>query len=268
MSLRDLALSRKESGLAAGIEVLRAEVRLRNEHQRLIAAENNLAKHRLTLAQVIGLPLGQEFVIVDSLGSGEPFVGTVEEALTSALAQRWDLRAAEALAQSARLGVRAERGGRLPAVVFEADYGVLGNDLGSAEETFSAGGAIRLPIFDGGRIRGEAIAAEAAAGEHEARLDDLRATIYYEVHSIHLDLKASSEQVAVAGSALDLARQQLRQARNRFAAGVAGNLEVVEAQGAVAVANEDWLFSIYRHDLDRARMRRATGGAVLPGAVP
>ena len=267
-SLRDLAVSRNESGLAAGIEVLRAEVRVSNERQRVIVAENNLAKQRLTLAQVIGLPLGQEFELVDSLGGADAPVGTVEEALAIAYAQRSDLRAAEALAESARLDVRAERGERLPAVVLGADYGALGNDLGSAVETFNVGAAIRVPIFDGGRIRGETLEAEASAVASEARLEDLRATIYYQVHTIHLDLEASREQVSVARGAVELARQQLVQARNRFAAGVASNLEVVEAQDSVAVANEDWLFSMYRYDLDRARLRRATGSAGSPRPSP
>jgi len=49
----------KDAGIVAGIDVLRAEVQLGTERQRLTAARNELEKAKLQLARLIGLPLGR-----------------------------------------------------------------------------------------------------------------------------------------------------------------------------------------------------------------
>ena len=65
-------------------------------------------------------------------------------------------------------------------------------------------------------------------------MENLRGQIDYEVRTALLDLQAAADQVEVAQNSVDLANQTLTQARDRFAAGVADNLEVVQAQESVA----------------------------------
>ena len=66
--------------------------------------------------------------------------------------------------------------------------------------------------------------------------DDMRSQIYYDVRSAFFDLQATGEELQVATRSRELAAQELTQARDRFGAGVANNLEVVQAQQSVAVA--------------------------------
>ena len=74
-----------------------------------------------------------------------------------------------------------------------------------------------------------------------------------------LDLKSASDQVAVAQSNFDLANQTLVQARDRFAAGVTDNIEVVQAQDSVANAQEALINSMYSHNLAKVALARAVG---------
>ena len=74
------------------------------------------------------------------------------------------------------------------------------------------------------------------------------------------DLNAAGEQVGVNKSALDLAGQQLTQARDRFEAGVTDTLEVVQAQQGLAAANESYITSMYAYSLAKVRLARAMGG--------
>ena len=76
-----------------------------------------------------------------------------------------------------------------------------------------------------------------------------------------LDLKAAEERVRVAETTVTLARQQLEQSRDRFAAGVADNLEVVQAQEALAGAMESRIASLYAHNVARFSLARVLGGA-------
>ena len=56
-----------------------------------------------------------------------------------------------------------------------------------------------------------------------------------------------------------LANQTLTQARDRFTAGVADNIEVVQAQESVANANQSVISSIYMHNLAKVSLARAMG---------
>jgi len=89
----------------------------------------------------------------------------------------------------------------------------------------------------------------------------MRAQIDYEIRTALLDLNAASDQVQVAKSSLDLANQTLEQARDRFTAGVADNLEVVQAQETVAAANENYIASLYAHNVAKVSLARAIGFA-------
>jgi outer membrane protein TolC len=121
--------------------------------------------------------------------------------------------------------------------------------------------SLNIPIFQGGRVRGEVLETDALLAQRRAQLADLRGRIGFEVRTAFLDLNAANEQVQVARSAVDLAQQQLTQARDRFAAGVTNNLEVVQAQEAVATANENYISSLYSFNAAKAALGRAVGGA-------
>ena len=150
-------------------------------------------------------------------------------------------------------------GEALPALRVNADFGDIGLSPSDSHSTFSVAGAVQIPIFQGGRTRGRLLEADADLRNRRLEADDLKATIYYEVRMAFLDLQTTSSQLQVATKARDLASQQLTQARDRFAAGVASNIEVVQAQAAVAVANEQYISALYGYDLAKGALIRGLG---------
>jgi outer membrane protein TolC len=118
---------------------------------------------------------------------------------------------------------------------------------------------LNIPIFAGGKTHGEVLEAEATLRQTRQQLDNLRGQIDYEVRTALLDLQSASDQVEVARNSVDLANQTLAQGRDRFAAGVADNLEVVQAQEAVASANENYISSLYAHNVAKVALARAIG---------
>jgi outer membrane protein TolC len=76
-----------------------------------------------------------------------------------------------------------------------------------------------------------------------------------------LDLSAAAEQVQVAQSSVQLAQQTLTQAQDRFSAGVTDNLEVIQAQEAMAAANENYIASLYAHNVAKVELARSIGYA-------
>jgi outer membrane protein TolC len=260
-ALLGTARDRRSSGLGAGIEVLRADVQAQSLRQRVIVAEQDAAKQKLQLARAIGLPLGQRFRLADPMPFAAGVPMSVEDAVTRAWAGRPELKAAQARVAAAEEAYKAARGEGLPSVVVSGDYGAIGNTVSGALGTFTLGAALRVPVFEGGRTQARASEAATRLRQLQARLDDLKGRVYYEVQAVFLDLKAAEDRVTVAEGALALARQQLEQARDRFAAGVADNLEVVQAQEALAGAEENRIASLYATNAARFSLARALGGA-------
>jgi outer membrane protein TolC len=258
-AIYDRTADQKRAGTTAAIDVLRAHVELQQEEQQLIAQENQVAKDKLALGRVIGLPSGQELEIADTEPYSPLAAMTAEQALRTAYEQRADLQSAEASVRAAENSVGAARGERYPNVDVAADYGDVGTTLASSNGTFTFQVAAKFNIFDGGRISGDIIQARAALKQRQDELADLRGQIDYQVRAALLDIQSAANQVAVARNNLDLANQTLTQAQDRFASGVTDTIEVVQAQGSVAVANDNLISALYAHNLAKVELARALG---------
>ncbi len=116
-------------------------------------------------------------------------------------------------------------------------------------------------MFDGNRIKGQELEADAEIAKLKAQLADLRGKIEFDIRNAELDLQAATDQLEVARGAVELARKQEEQARDRFAAGVTSNLEVVQAQESVAAADEDLISSLLATNLAKAALARAIGAS-------
>ena len=123
---------------------------------------------------------------------------------------------------------------------------------------------LRIPLFDAATTRGHVLEAEALVQRRTAELNDFRARVEYEVRAAFLDLRAADEQLHAAQDAMNLATQELEQTRDRFAAGVAGNIEVVHAQETVATATENYISSLYAHNVAKASLAHAIGAVTAP----
>ena len=260
-ALYNQALDMRNVGISAGIDVLRAQVELQSRRQQLIAARNDFAKQKLALARVVGLPLGQDFTLTEKIPYEPPEPITVEESLQQALKSRADFQSALSQVHAAEQMIRAATAEHLPSLSVYADYGVIGPTPSSALGTFTTYAALRIPIFAGGRAHGDAQVAQAELNRSQQMLENLRAQIEEDVRDGILDLQAAADQVSVATSNVDLAGRTLAQARDRFASGATDNIEVIEAQEAVASANESYISGLYAYNLARVELARATGSA-------
>jgi outer membrane protein TolC len=259
-ALHSQDVDQNKQGVIASIDVLRAQVELQTQQQRLIAAQNQLNIDKLTLARVIGLPNGQEFQLTDSIPYAPLDDMTLDQALKQAYSTRPDYLGAASLVQAAERAEGAAAAENYPSVSASADYGDIGTpNFGSSHGTFSAAAALNVPIFQGTRVRADKLQADAALEQRRAELADLSGRIDDEVRTAFYNLKSSSDLVAVARSNVDLANQTLTQAQDRSAAGVADNLEVVQAQESVASANQSYIASLYSFNLAKISLSQALG---------
>jgi outer membrane protein TolC len=258
-AIYDRTVDQKGAGTAAAIDVLRAHVQLQEEQQQLIAQQNQVAKDELALGRVIGLPSGQQIAIADTEAYSALTAMKPDEALRTAYEERADFQSAKAAVRAAEDSVSAARGERYPNLGLAADYGAEGETLNNSHGTFTFQAFAKFNIFDGGRISGDIVQARAGLKERQDELADLGGQIDYQVRAALLDMESAADQVSVARNNLDLANQTLTQAQDRFASGVTDTIEVVQAEGSVAIANDNLISALYAHNLSKVELGRALG---------
>jgi len=260
-ALFNKASDQQKAGLTPAIDALRSQVELQTRQQQLIVARNDLAKLKLNVARIIGLPPGQEFVLTEKAPYQALTALTVDAYLQRAYASRADYQASLAQVRSAELSRKSAAAGRYPSIDVNANFGDIGVTPSQSNGTWQVNGGITIPIFAGNRVHGDVLQADAQLKQARSQLGDLRGRIDYEVRTALLDLNAAAEQVEVARSSVDLAEQALAQSEDRFSAGVADNLEVVQAQESVASAHESYIQSLYFHNLSKVELAHAIGNA-------
>ncbi|MFZ0322165.1 MAG: TolC family protein [Candidatus Sulfotelmatobacter sp.] len=260
-ALFDKASDQQKAGLSPAIDTLRSQVELQTRQQQLIAARNDFAKQKLSLARIIGLPPGQEFALTEKAPYQALTPLPVETYLQRAYTSRSDYQAAQAQVRAAELSHRGAAAGRYPTVGIDANYGDIGTTPAQSNGTWQVNGGINIPIFAGGKVHSDLLEADAQLKQARSQLGDLRGRIDYEVRSALLDLNSAADQVEVARSSVELAEEALTQSRDRFSAGVTDNLEVVQAQEAVAGAHESYIQGLYAHNLAKVELAHAIGDA-------
>jgi outer membrane protein TolC len=260
-ALYEKAEAQQQAGVAPAIDTLRAQVEYQTRQQQLIAATNDFAKQKISLARVVGLATGQEFELADKAPYQAFPIPDVETSLQRAYSLRSDYKAAKDRLTAAQLERSAATAGYFPTIDLAANYGEIGAAPGDVLPTYLISGTVNIPIFQGGKVHSDVLKAEASLRQAQAQMADVRALIDQDIRNALLDLKSSSDQVEVAQSSVNLADQALMQSRDRFAAGVTDNLEVVQAQEAVAAAHESLISSLYMHNLAKVSFARALGRA-------
>jgi outer membrane protein TolC len=229
------------------------------QQQTLIAAQNAYQKDKIALARTIGLPLEQQFQLTDTVPYATFDQVDPDKAVQQALANRTDLKALQeqvAAAEKARKAATAER---FPTITFNGDYGDIGINPSHSHGTGDAVGALDVPIFEEARLRGDAKQAQSQLEQMRARLSDMQGQIGADVRDSILDIQAAEKLVQVAKSNVDLANEALSESQQRYKAGVSDNLAVSQAQQAVAQADEQYVASLYRHNVAKLSLARALG---------
>src|SRR6185369_12458342 len=258
-ALYERARDQHAAGVSPAIDELRAQVELKSRQQQLLAAQNLFSKDKLTLARVTGLPPAQDFELSDTAPYA-PLEGlTAEQMLDRAHQSRGDYLSLKAQIQAAETTREAALAERYPKLALEGDYGASGVNTAQLHPTFAFVGSVKVNIFDGGRIHADVAQADTEIRQRKDELGSLDQHIDVDIRSALLDLKSAADQVAVARDNLDVANQTLTQARDRFTAGVTDNIEVVQAQDAVANAQEALISSMYAHNLAKVTLARAVG---------
>lgn len=257
--LLKLAQDRKAAGVATGLDVTREEVQLENTRQRLLVAQNDHESAQLNLIRALGIDFDVRLILTDSL----TFVNVVhekpDEALATAKEHRTELKAQANRQRLASLSHSSVESERVPSLALNGDYGWIGLKPDEAYATRGVGLTLSVPIFDGGQREGRISETRSRVRQEAIRMKDVSDQVSLEVRNALLTLESSTQQVGVSHKGLDLAQKELAFARDRFAAGLATNIEVTNAQTSVARARDNVIEALFRFNASRINLARAKG---------
>ena len=260
-----LAQAQLKAGVSGTLDVTRARTQVAVAAGALVVARNQFDQARIALARALGVdPVQTDITLTDTLSSalaGASVPTDQESALGQALNARPELQAEQARGDAARVSKSAIRSELLPRLGLEGDFGVNGIALDHMYGTRQIAVGVSIPFLDGFRREGQAAEQDAVIQESQVRQHDLRQEIAADVAGALLDLHSAQAQEGIASEQLALAADELSQAEQRFKAGVAGNIEVIDAQASMVKARDAVIDARYGAAAARVALARATGAA-------
>jgi outer membrane protein len=258
-ALYDQAADLQKEGVGTGIDTLRANVELQNEKQRLIEAQNDRETSLYGLSRLLNLDPRQAIELADSLSYFDTPQPEVEPSIERALAERQEWKALAAEIKTAEADKKASQYSRLPALRFDGNWAYVGTSGNTSVPTYTYEASANLPLFTGGRIHAEIVRADLEIRKLLEQQDDLRNQIALDVKTALLNLQSARSEVQVANLGVQLSKEEVDQARDRFRAGVANNIEVIQAQDSLSRANDNQIGALYRFNQARADLARSIG---------
>jgi outer membrane protein len=227
--------------------------------QKELVAETDRDSSLFGLNRLLNLDPHQEITLGDSLSFFDTPQPDVNASMDEALATRQEWKALDLQVKAAEHDKRASEDLRLPTLRVDGNWAYEGTRLNSGIPVYNYEASFDLPLFTGGRTRAEIAKSDLQLKVLNEQKADLRNQISLDVKTALLNLKSARNQVAVSTLGVQLAREEVDQSRDRFKAGVANNIEVIQAQDALARANDNEIAALYRFNQARADFARSIG---------
>ena len=258
-ALYNQAADLQKEGVGTGIDTLRANVELQNENQRLLEAQATRETSLFGLSRLLNLDPRQQIELGDSLSFFDTPQPDIEASIEQGLSARPEWKSLQEQLRASESQKKAAFDARLPSLHFSGNWAQLGTDPSSVIPTYTYSGTVSVPLFTGGRIRAETVRADLDIQKLQQQQADLRNQIALDVKTALINLDSARNQVKVANLGVQLSREEVDQARDRFNAGVANNIEVIQAQDSLARANDNQIAALYRFNQARADLARSIG---------
>jgi outer membrane protein len=258
-ALYEQAADLQAHGVGTGLDTLRAQVELENEQQRLIEAQTQFKTSLYGLARLLNVDPSQPIELTDQLSFFEtpPFQG--DTTLNQAYAERPEMLAVDEREREEEITRKQAHEERLPTIGVNGTWAYVGLSAETVIPTYNYSATLNVPLITSGRIHADIAKADLELKKISQQRQDLQNQIALEVKTAIAQLDAARHEVDVANQGVKLAQEEVNQARDRFAAGVANNIEVITAQDELERANDNQISALYSYNQSRADLARATG---------
>ena len=258
--LLGLIKQRQRAGVATGLDLARIEAQLADERQHTSVSQYAVERAKLNLLNLLALPYDTPLTLTDEFHPdvlGQPAIQTVVE---EALKQRPEVIGQATRVRATELTYSSITGERLPSLVAQGDYGLIGNRWNSTLDTYNVALLVQIPIFDGGQREGRIAESRSQLRQETLRLQSIVNHVKMEVHDAMAGVTAARDQVGLAQAGLRSALKELELARERYAVITASShFELTNGLTAVARARENLIEALFQLNAARVNVARASG---------
>jgi len=248
-----------KDGVASKIDVSRAQVRLREEQQRLIDAQRDADTTLYALKRIMNVPDSQKIEFADQQDFFQTPSLDLSDPLATALVQRPELHSLAESIKAAQLEHKAAAAESVPKFTFDGFWDEQGQTFSKATPGYQYQVNMRVPIFTGGRLRAERKSTALAEQRTEKQLAQERNQVTEQVRDGQVELQSALHQVDLGRQEVQLANEEVTLSQGRFQSGVTDNIEVTQAQDSLARANDTEIGALFRYNIARAQLARAVG---------
>jgi outer membrane protein TolC len=258
--LLGLVKQRQKSGVATGLDIARLEAQIANERQLAASARYDVEHAKLNLLNLLSLPYETPVALSDEFKADVLELTGPQAAVDEALANRPEVQAQVTKIKATELTYSSITGERLPSLVAQGDYGLIGNRWSNTLDTYSMALLLQIPIFDGGQREGRIAQARSQLRQEALRMRSVVNHVKMEVHDAVASLAAAQEQVGIARVGTQAATKELDLAKERYAVMTAvSHFELTNALTAVARARENLINALFQLNAARVNLARSTG---------
>ena len=254
------ALSLREAGMTTDADVLALRVSRSEAQERLIRAENDLQMAQARLNDLLGAPLGTEYMLSSALRPAPPVAVEMPQLEKQALDQRPEALQAKTALSLAKTEVQLARAAFLPEIslmgVFEANRQGFAARGGT---NWMTAATLRWNLFRGTADRARVAETSFLQRQREQEQRRIASGLELEVRQAFLSLQAANRRMDVGEAAIAQAEESHRITANRYEAGLANATELLRSQTALSEAKTRYLAAVFDQRVATIRLDRAAG---------
>jgi outer membrane protein TolC len=255
-----LVKQRQRGGLATGLDLARLEGQLANERQQMVAAQYEVQRAKFNLVNLLGFAYEIPLSLTDEFHPDVRDVPLSQGAVEEALEHRPEVQAQYTRVHAMELTYSSITGERLPSLVAQGEYGLIGNRWSSSLDTYNMALLLQIPIFDGAQREGRIAESRSQLRQEALRMRSVLNQVKMEVHDAVASLAAAKEQIGIARIGMQAATKELEIAKERYAViTTASHFELTNGLFAVARARENLVNALFQLNAARVNLARSTG---------
>jgi outer membrane protein TolC len=251
---------RQKNGIATGLDIARLEAQLASERQRAASARYDVQHAKLNLLNLLSLPYETPVVLSDEFKADVLDLADLQTAVDEALTNRPEVQAQMTKVKVTELTYSSITGERLPSLVAQGDYGLIGNRWNNSLDTYNVALLLQIPIFDGAQREGRIAESRSQLRQEALRMRSVLNQVKMEVHDAAASMASAQEQVGIARIGMQAATKEIELAKERYAVmTAASHFELTNGLSALARARENLVNALFQLNAGRVNLARSTG---------
>lgn len=257
-------LGRLKAGIAQPLDYAQSLAQEAATEAQLVSAQTNVQNGRIMLAFLTNANV-EKAALVDRLDVPQ-HLPTPAEAVAVAEEIRPDIAAATAAVEVSRQNVQAALGEYYPSISLNLNY-YLSRETVPTNVEWAGLLTGNLPIFTGGTIHADVRLAWSQLRQSTLTKWQLIRQVSQDVQTAWQNLVSSKRRIDDLDTEVAAAQEALRQATQRYQAGLAINLDVLNAENQLLSAQLDLANEEFNHKIFYLDLLRVMGRLPLPGSL-